>query len=443
MTFDWAFDKIKNIGHLYELRLPVLFFGFALWVVTPIIGIFPLLLSIQLYLITPESKQPKLFSLTNTLLILVVVSVSIYASSIEIFADTRNYLDVYEIIDKKGIFDNEYVKERFEFVPFAFLYLIHILTNGSEYLCLLLFSLTINALVTFGVTKKISPEYYPTLLIVIFSTFFYYSHVFYMRQFMSIVLMVIAIAYIESSWLIFIFWCSLALFSHFSTALYIAVCTTSKMFFSIKGRIKIKYNKNNKVLLYIFLGFVLSAVLYVGLQVYSNPQAVYSYVNSLLNLLPQKDLSSSIQNRVGIYDGRDVALFSLTIFRAIAIVSIGVFIIAKGYKKLTPILLSLDLIYIISLFQIAFILATGFNQRIAFFFLAFYGLLFYIGLNKESKLKPFGIISSLTIFAAASNTFNFLTIQATMIDTDGWSFFDGQPLAMSLYDYILYVFQSI
>ena len=88
-------------------------------------------------------------------------------------------------------------------------------------------------------------------------------------------------------------------------------------------------------------------------------------------------------------------------------------------------------------------MVTGFNQRIAFLFLAFYGLLFHIGLNRDNKLKPFGIISLLTIFAAASNTFNFLTIQVTMIDTTGWSFFDGQPLAMSLYDYIVYFFQSI
>ena len=443
MMLDRTFDKIKNIHSLYELRLPVLFFGFAVWVVMPILGIFPLLLSIQLYLISPGSKKAKFFSLTNILLLLVVLTVSLYASSINVFADTRNYLDVYKTIDTKGIFDNEYVRDRFEFVPFAFLYLLHILTDGSEYWCLLLFSFSINSTVAFLISKKISEQYYPTLLIIIFSTFFYYSHVFYMRQFLSIVLMLIAIAYLESSWLIFIFWSFLAFFSHFSTALYIAICIVSKLFFSLKKRIKIKYDKNNRILLYVFLAFLFSILLFVGIQIYSNPKAIYGYVSTILDLLPQKTLSTSIQDRVNVYDGRDAELFAFTIFRAVAMACIGIFVVAKGYKKLTPKLLALDFIYLLSIFQIAFILVTGFNQRIAFFFLAFYGFLFHIGLNQTDKLKPFGIISSLTMFTAAANTFNFLTIQVTMIDSTGWSFFDGQPLSMSLFDYILYFFQSI
>lgn len=438
-----SLDKIAKIDNVYELRLPILFFGFAVWIVTPIMGIFFLLLSIQLYLITPNVRKPKFVSLTNILLVLVVLSISIYVSSFEVFADTRNYLDVYETIDKKGIFNNQYVLDRFEFVLFAFLYLIHILTNGSEYWCLLLFSLFINTMVTFCISKKLSAKYYPTLLILVFSTQFYYSHIFYMRQFLSIVFMSMAFAYLESSWLIFAFCSFLALFSHFSIALYIAICIFSKAIFSIRKKIRIKYHKTNKLFFYILLCFVFLIVLYFGIQVYSNPQAIYSYVSSILELLPQRDLSSSIQSRVDVYDGRDTELFSLTIFRVIAIACIAAFMVIRGYKKLTPKILSLNLIYILSLFQMSFILVTGFNQRLAFFFLAFYGLLFHIGLNKENKIKPFGVISSLTIFAAAANTFSFLSVQTAMIDSVGWKFFEGQPLSMSLYDYILYFFQSI
>lgn len=440
---DLTFNKLKNINSLYELRLPIFFFGLAVWVATPIMGIFPLLLSIQLYLITPNYKKPKLISLTNGLLILVILTVSIYVSSFDIFADTRNYLDVYETIDTKGIFNNQYVQDRFEFVPFLFLYLINLLTNGSEYWCLLLFSLTINILVVFVISKKLSAKYYPTFLILVLSTSFYYSQVFYMRQFLSVVMVLMAIAYLNSGWLIFLFWSFLAIFSHFSSITYIAIYTISKIVFSIQGKIKIKFSQNSKIFLYILLSFIVVSLIYLGLQVYNNPQKVYTYVNSTLDLLPERKLSTSLQGRVTEYDGRDTELFSLTIFRIIAIINIAIFIIITGYKKLTSKLLSFELIYVASLFQIAFILVTGFNQRLAFFFLAFYGFLFNIGLNKENQLKPLGVISFLTMFAAAANTFNFLTIQVTMADVKGWTFFDGQPLAMSLYDYILYFFQSI
>ena len=132
-----------------------------------------------------------------------------------------------------------------------------------------------------------------------------------------------------------------------------------------------------------------------------------------------------------------------TIFRAIAIMVVGIFVLLKGFKKITPKLLSLDIFYAISLLQLAFIIVTGFNQRIAFLFLSFYGFFFSIGLDDRSKLKPFGMISVLSMFVAAANTYNFLIIQVTMADTTGWSFLDDNPLAMSAIDYVVYFFQSI
>ena len=162
-----------------------------------------------------------------------------------------------------------------------------------------------------------------------------------------------------------------------------------------------------------------------------------------MELLPDQKLGGAIQIRVNNNDGRDIDTFGFTIFRAIAIMNTTIFIIMRGYKKLSPKLLSLNVFYVMSLFQLAFILVTGFNQRIAFFFLAFYGLFFFIGLDDKSQIKPLGVISALTIFAAAANTFSFLVIQHNMIDSKGWSYFDGQPLAMSLFDYIIYFFQSI
>lgn len=421
----------------------MLFFGLAMWVVAPIMGNIPILLSIQLSLLQRKQSKKSWFSIENILLILIVLSTTIYISSFNVFADTKFYLDIYDSLDVKGIFDNQFVADRYEFVLFLLLYPIHILTNGSEYLCLFFFSLIMNSVIVFYISKKLSAKYYPTLLIIVFSTFFYYSQVFYMRQFLSITLVMMALTSLESSWWIFIFWSLLAIFSHLTAAIYIGICFASKLAFKIRKNIKIKFNKKDKIFLYIVFGFVIAIILYIAWIIYNNPQEIYSYTNNVIDLLPEKRLSSSIQGRVTEYDGRDTDVFQLTIFRVIAAMAIATFVFIKGYKNLTPKLLSLTIIFILSVLQIAFILVTGFNQRVVYLFLSFYGFFFCIGLNEQTKVKPFGLISCLTIFVAAANTFSFSVIQANMIDADGWSFFDGKPLAMSIYDYVVYFFQSI
>ena len=440
---DQTFNKIKNIHNFYELKLPVLFFGLAVWVITPIMGIFPLLLSIQLDLLIARRYKPKLLSLNNLLLVLVVLTVAIYISSFELFADTRVYLDIYNSLDNKGIFDNFIVKQRYEFVLFLLLYPIHVITNGSEYWCLFLFALFINSVIVFYISKNFSARYYPTILIILFSTSFYYSQIFYMRQFISMIFVLMAMVCLESNWLLFILWSFLAIFAHVTSAINIAILFTVRIVFLIGSKVKIRLQKKDKIFLYFSLGLFLVFLYYSVMQIYNNPQQIYDYVGQVLELLPDQKLGGAIQIRVNNNDGRDIDTFGFTIFRAIAIMNATIFIIIRGYKKLTPKLLSLNIFYVMSLFQLAFILVTGFNQRIAFFFLAFYGLFFSIGLDDKSQIKPLGVISALTIFAAAANTFSFLVIQHNMIDSKGWSYFDGQPLAMSLFDYIIYFFQSI
>ena len=443
MMLDQAVCKIRNIHNLYELRGPILFFGLAMWVVTPIMGIFPILLSIQLDLLNPRRQKQKLLSLNNLLLVLVILSITIYISSFEIFADTRVYLNIYKTLDTKGVFDNFLVENRYEFVLPLLLYPINILTNGSEYWCLVIFALIINSVVVFYISKSTSSKYFPSLLIILFSTFFYYSQVFYMRQFLSIVLVFMAIVNLDKNRILFIIYSILAIFAHITSAMYIAVFLIIKASYLIAENLRFKLTKTELFFIYLIAGGLLIVLIYIALKIYSNPQQVYDYVNNLLDFLPEKTLANSLQDRVDNYDGRDQELFKLTIYRVIAIASVGVFIVMKEYKDLTSRLLSFNLIYLISLLQLAFIMLTGFNQRIAYLFLTFYGLFFCIGLDDKSKIKPFGAVSLITMFMAAANTFNFLRIQEAMIDSTGWSFFEGQPLAMSVYDYILYFFQSI
>jgi hypothetical protein len=446
---EQTFDKIKNIQNVTEFKLPLLFFAFAVWVSFPILGIFPLLLTIQLDLLKPNAKPSKLFSFHTFLLILVILTVSIYLSAFDVFADTKIYLDIYQSLDRQNPFENHVSEQRFEFVLFLFLDVIHYLSNESTFWCLFGLALFNNSLIVFYISKKFSPKYYPTLLIILFSSYFYYSQVFYMRQFFALVFVLAAIASMESSQILFIIFSLLAVFSHTTSVIYILVCLFTQSLSAI-GKIlqKIQWKPRDKIFLYFALIFVITLLIYVGLKIYSDPTAIYKIVNDLADFVPQEQVSDSIQRRVENNDGRDKDLFKFDKFLALATFSTGILVLVRSYKKISPKILTMIIIYFVSILQLLFIAVTGFNQRIAYLFLAFFGLFFCIGLddqklNRNNKIKSFALVSAITILMAAANTYNFLNLQVNMVDIDGWSFFEKRPLNLSLFDYIIYFFQSL
>ena len=446
---DQTLDKISRIRNASELKLPVLFFGFAVWVSFPIIGIFPLLLSVQLDLLRPSKKSSQLLSLNNLILVLVVLTLATYISAFDVFADTKKYLDIYIALDRQAPWDNYIADDRFEVVLFFFFAVVHYLSNESIFWCLFSFALFNNALITFYVSKKLSPRYYPTLLIILFSTFFYYSQIFYMRQFLALAFVMAAIASMESSWILFWLFSLLAIFSHTSSIMFVLVCLVAQSVDLIANQLKRKkWETRDKVIIYLLIGLLFGAFIYGAIQMYNEPKIIYRLINNVLEYLPQGQVISSVQGRIENNDSRDTEIFEVTIFLIIAIFSLGCFIVRRNYEKISPKILSLILIFFVSMLQILFILVTGFNQRIAYLFLAFYGLFFCIGLddlkiNQVNKVKSFGFVSALTVFVAAANTVKFIDIQVKMVDIVGISFFDKQPLSMSLFDYIVYFFKSM
>lgn len=443
-----AFDKLNNIQNVTELRLPLIFFSFAIWMIFPIVGIFPLLLAVQLDLLRSNKKIDKFFSFNNFILVLVVLTLATYLSSFDVFADTKVYLNIYENLDRQSPFNNSIAEQRFEFVLFIFFAVIHFLSNGSIFWCLFAFALFNNTLITFYISKKFSPKYYPSLLIILFSNYYYYSQIFYMRQFLAIIFVLIAIVSLDSSLIWFTIFSLLAVFSHTTSAFYILICIFIKISTAIIQVVKhIKWHKRDKILFYFGLSMILFLIVYSAWQIYSNPKAIYRLANNVIEYLPQEQISSSIQGRIENNDQRDIETFSISKVLFFTIFSLSIFSLIRSYQKLSLKVLSMIIIYIISLLQILFILATGFNARIAYLFFAFSGLFFCIGLDdqelgKANKIKNFNLVSTITFFMAAFNTLVFLNLNANMIDVVGWSFFDKQPLSMSLFDYIIYLFNS-
>ncbi|GAB4534525.1 MAG: hypothetical protein Tsb0014_20810 [Pleurocapsa sp.] len=438
-----AVEKISNINRLSQIKLPLLFFGLAIWVIVPIVGILPLLLFVQLDLLQYRSKKKKILSLNNLILLLVILTIAIYVSSFDIFGDTQNYLKIYQTLDTEGPFDNYFSSDRYEFVLFIVLDLFHKLTNGSPYLCLFLFSLLINCLVVFYISKKLSAKYYPTLLILLFANYSYYSHIFYMRQALSIVLVMAAIVTMESNFLLFLGLGLLAIFSHITTTIYFLLALLVKFYFWSSSSLSIQWKNKNNLLLYFALGILTVSLGYTATKVYSNPEAIYGYIGRLLDVFPEQELGSSLQKTVENYDGRDSDTFGITPYYLLSILTIIFFIIVRNYKKVSPKIITLIGIFALSILQIVFILATGFNYRIVYLFLALYGLFFSIGLDENNSIKPLGIFSSITLVTVAANVYNFINIQSVMVDKSGWSFFEGQPLTVSLPEYISFFWNSI
>ena len=212
-----------------QYKYVVLCFGLALWLVSPMIGIFPLLLFVQLNVLKEERiyrQSDRLFNLNNLILLLVVLTITIFASSFDPFSDTKIYIDDYGNLDDTGPFGVKKYGRGFEFVMFLLAYPTFLLSNGSEYWFIFNHALFINVLITFFIAPSFSKKYYPLVLIFVFSVSLYYSEVFYMRQFLSNVFLMLAVSslngkrYIPSLFL--------SIFSHLSNVFFSLVTVAFK-----------------------------------------------------------------------------------------------------------------------------------------------------------------------------------------------------------------------
>lgn len=95
----------KKVQNLSNYSIVVLFFALAVWVVVPIVGIFPLLLSVQLNLLKPGKKSKSEIFLNNLLLILVVFTVSVFFSSVSVKLDLIGYIADYQQLDRLTPFE--------------------------------------------------------------------------------------------------------------------------------------------------------------------------------------------------------------------------------------------------------------------------------------------------------------------------------------------------
>ena len=437
----------KKVQNLSNYSIVVLFFALAVWVVVPIVGIFPLLLSVQLNLLKPGKKSKNEIFLNNLLLILVVFTVSVFFSSVSVKLDLIKYIDSYKQLDRLTPFEAaESYGAGFEFIIYLLAYPVYYLTNGDAYAFLFNHALIINTLVVFVISKRLSAKYYPILLMIVFSTPSYYFQMQVMRHALSNTFLMAAIATIESSGISFFVFSFLSSFSHFSNFIYVSnlfflrIITkpqiSSLKIFNLKN-IKIRKNKKtNRMLAISILGLILIVALlgfFIGI---SSLSPIISFVQEL----GFSDIARTVETRSIYYEkynegaGLSIILITYWLF-----MGIGGLISILDKQNISTQKLALTIIFLIQFIVYIFVVNTGFAWRACFLLLSMNGL--FYALIIESKLTKIKLLN-IMVFSFVGLTVVF-SIRIFLVQlAQGWLmgeehiFFGGQPLQMNLFDYI-------
>ncbi len=420
----------------------IIFLGISLvtWACVPIFGIFPLLLSVQLNLLTSKNPSKNIKLLNNIVLILVVFTVCIFFTSYRIYSDLVVYVQTYEQLNKLNPFEAALsYGTGIEFIPLLFAYLVYYLTNGSVYAYLFSHAFIINTLVVFVISKRVSAKYYPALLMLVFSTPYYYWQVPIIRHSLSNTFLMAAIAFIESSGSSFLLYLILAFFSHSSNILNIAILILIKISQRVKSNTVIRFFLKNKAKI-IFIIFAVIAFLFTN-------KISLSIILPFISLFIDDDKYSTMENRLESYDnysvGSDFGLGTI-IFSFIQII-----MIFSLFLKTDIPLKNLALIVVFSIQYILYIysLINSTNWRIYFLLISMYGLFYIPNVRllfiKNNLLINTTLIGSVFVIFVVNFRVFFKGLAEGWIVAPEHIFFNGIPLQMTLLDYIIFFVNAI
>ncbi len=441
----------KILSRLDRYKYSILLFGLFIWILIPILGVFPLLFFIQLSILKPSVKTTKF--LNAFVLLCILVTLSIFNSSFKPFSDTLVYIQAYSELGNKSIFDVAIsLHKNNDFILYLIAYPIYLLSNSSSYWFLFINTLIINSL-TIIVSKKVSPKYYPIILILTFSSTFFVTQNFLMRQFLSNIFLLFALAYINDKLIfLFIFGLFASAFSHSSNIFLVLILLTirfqphiTKMLYASlsfsKKEIK-RFNTRIFVLTLFFLVFV-SIVFAVLTIVYSS--ATFSTISGFF---------ASNASRIGIdvsrldsYSGysneEGIPNITISIIESITILFLVLFYFTpiKGkYNNFSDFGFLVVLLYNIFGFLLTFF--AGFVWRTSFLFISLSGIFYKLILDRQKERESiyFLFLLLFLIILKISNFFRFLYFANS---NSMFRFFDGDPLQKNIFDYFNYLYSIL
>lgn len=415
-------------------------FGLFIWILSPIIGIFILLLSIQLNILKSKQENFSTRKINNFTLILVVFTVSTFFASYTVYSDLFPYIEVYEKLNVLNPFEATEIAtfgSKTEYVLYLIAYPVYYLTNGSVFAFMFNHALVFNILVVFLVAKRLSVRYYPILLIVAFSSQFYYWNMVIMRNALSNVFLLASVATIESPWILFSFCLILTLFSHLSNTTYIFILIILRIIF--QANFSKKLLKPLSILfLFLFssIGFIIS-----NNQINKGLFQNIVYFSRLINLNVVADVFQS-RDYLDLYS-RNIVPWQVFI----PILTIFVLSAFSFFVKRKLSIKNIALFYLFVIQTMSFVpglLFSGFQLGWRFYFLliSFYGFFLPIILDNfpSSSVATKRLISiSLGLVLVCNISSFIIQISQGWLVTPNHVFFQGYPVSMNLFDYIIFL----
>lgn len=391
-----------------------LFIGLALWFFSPILGVFALLYFVHL------NKREN--SRLNLLIILVVViTLTVFVSSVDIISDLAVYVDNYEMLGKETPFEVS-GGGGFEFVMWLLSYPIYLFSGGSRYAFVFFWSLAINLATFFVIVKAFSPKNYALLALFIVSTpnFIGYQ-AFLLRQYIATIIFLIALIFIDKKvwmWGLYL----LSVLTHIGNILYLPILL-------LYNKVKLLESKVTVFCIVLF-----------GITAAFSTSIVFDLSSFIAKFLPSP-YSSIILIKTYRYGRQQVQSEDLGIafVEQVIVFLIIIFLVnnkvvkspqEKVLKFLYPIFLAIMLMG-----RNIFL----FSNRFAFIFFPFGGLFYYFII--EHKLKIFK--KEIIIYLLLAKIAYFIYFMNIMNDGKTvLTFMHGNTLGSNLFDYIEIVYDG-
>jgi hypothetical protein len=449
------------------MSILLLLLGITSWFFIPILGIFPLLFWIQLKLLYNKTYFTNQRGLINLVLALIILTVSIFASSITVYTDVATYVRDYQALGLQDLFnlrDTETLGlygSGYEIVLFILSYPTKLLSDNSGYWFLFNHSLLINSL-TVLIAKRFSKSYYPLILVIIFSTFSYYHHVYLMRQFLANTFILLTILFIESKIWFYLFGI-LAFFSHMTSLMYILILWFVKVFI-IKGKLftKSAYQSSSgsrnlgflnstdrkyivlsearkKVKVGISKTLLVKILFIIFITVSSSLIASVFSGSANLNIISSVSLFRPILSRIEFY-ADDISSSGNT-FRFLLITSpVIIYSILFRGKGANQFLLKDKVLIFIFAIQYSLILFFS-NLRLSLLLVTYYGIFF--SLLTESGVKSLRWLAWLISYLSILNLIrNFALMDDYPTVGGSLVFFEGNIFSKNLIDYLNFILKG-
>lgn len=445
---------LKLFASFKSYQLIVLFISLFFLLYIPIISLIPLLIYLQIeesHLALKENDlgtkyceiSPKRKLKLNAIVILLIciLILSIYNSTIFVYGDTQRYFQWFQDIFNLNL------TQSFEYLTqigqepgtlIAIKYMMLLLGFNSD--SFLLFSaLLINSFFII-LTYKFVPKYYPLVILINLMSYGYYNQLFYFRQTFSFVFILIFL--FTENFLLFFSLFVVTFFIH-STSLLLTPLFFFKLFSgNLQFIQKILVGNKTKYLLGIILiGSTISLVTFGRQILFSSLSILSTFGNDSLELRANLYLreNSDFQSR------ETLLIINLLIF-FFYIFNINFNEKSNNFKN-NPALYNL-LIYLITLFLCFLIVSlVGFNFRLVYFLTCLTGFFYLIPLiSNQIRTKNIQYYLFLTQLCLTGAVFlrNLHREQGTNFNlflqerVGQVTFWEARPLDADLFDYIKY-----